>query len=230
MNVCHCRHKPSRVRWLGMLCLIAALGLPACSQDTSWEAAMVAGQQAYTKRQYDEALRAFNAAVIKAEAFGREDPRLAHALTQLAHTYAALGQDLEAEPQFLRALSIFQAAQGEHQADIAATLNNLGVLNRRHGQFAEAQPQLEQALAIKERMLGPEHLDVALGLQNLAVLHAQQDHVDQALPLYQRALEIREKTLGPRHQDTVKTRQEVGALLRKLNRSTEADVLERSHS
>jgi hypothetical protein len=40
----------------------------------------------------------------------------------------------------------------EFHAEVAATLNNLGVLHRMYGQYAQAEPLLTRVLAIKEKL------------------------------------------------------------------------------
>jgi hypothetical protein len=47
----------------------------------------------------------------------------------MAQVYIGQGKYVEAEPVYLQALKIFQTVRGEFHADVAATLNNLGVLH-----------------------------------------------------------------------------------------------------
>ena len=205
--------------------LALALWLVGCRQQT-WESSMAAGQQAMQQGHYAEAERMFSAAVAKAEAFGREDRRVAVTLSQLAQSYAAQGKYVEAEPVYLQALKIYQAVHGEQHVDVAATLNNLGVLHRMHGQYADAEPLLTRALAIKETVLGVDHPDVALSLTNLGLLHVAQGHYAQAEPLYRRALTIRERAWGSDHPDLTRGLEEYAAVLRKLRREDDAAKLE----
>ena len=109
---------------------------------------------------------------------------LPSAFPQLAQVYAGQGKHVEAEPVYLQALKIYQAVHGENHADVAATLNNLGVLHRMYGQYAEAEPLLMRALAIKERLLGPNHPDVALSVANLGQLYVAQGQPAKAEPFY----------------------------------------------
>src|SRR6185503_7185372 len=91
-----------------VLMLTSCLGLSACSQEDSWESAMASGQRAATRGNYGAAERNFSGAIVKAERFGREDLRVAQALSHLAQVYVTQGKLVEAEPLYLRALAIYQ--------------------------------------------------------------------------------------------------------------------------
>lgn len=206
-------------------CALTFSGEPAgCRQDTSWEAAMAAGQQAAARGDFGTAERSLSGAIVKAERFGRDDPRVALSLSQLAQVYAVQGKYVEAEPLYGRALKIYQSARGEESLDVAATLNNLGVLHRMHGQYSEAEPYLKRALAIKEKLLGPMHQDVALSAKNLAMVYFVQGRYEQAESLFRRALAIREQE--PDTLDLAKSLEDYAGVLRKLQRQADAERLE----
>ena len=202
------------------------LGLIFSCQEQTWESAMAAGQQAMQQGNYAEAERIYQAAVRKAETYGRADRRVAVSLSHLAQVYAGQGKHVEAEPLYLQALKIYQAVHGETHADVAATLNNLGVLHRMYGQYAEAEPLLMRALSIKERLLGPDDPDVALSAANLGQLYVAQGHPAKAEPFYRRALAIRKKALGSSHPEVAKTLEDLSNVLRKLGRRNEAVALD----
>jgi len=139
-----------------------------------------------------------------------------------AQALAAQGKYVEAEPLYLQALKIYQDVHGENHVDVAATLNNLGVLHRMHGQYTQAEPLLVRALEIKERVHGPDHPDVALSLHNLGQLYIAQGQPEKAEPLYRRALAIREQAFGPTHGEVAKSLEDLVGLLHKLHRGTDA--------
>lgn len=187
---------------------------------------MAQGQQALTRGDYAEAERLFLAASDLALRFGLGDVRPAMAWYQLAQAEQAQRKFDQAELHYGQALTRLQQIKGETHPEVAAVLNNLGVLHRLHGQYAEAEPLLKRALAIKEQAFGAWHQDVALGLNNLAMVYDTQGRYDQAEPLYRRALAIRRRTLGPAHTDTAKSRRDYAALLRKMQRDREAAEVE----
>ena len=58
------------------------------------------------------------------------------------------------------------------------------------------------------------------------MLYKVQGKYDKAEPLYERSLRIREKALGTGHPAVAQSLQNYAALLRKMNRDTEADKME----
>jgi tetratricopeptide (TPR) repeat protein len=206
-----------------MLLFVLAVSAPGCKPDDSWEQAMATGQRAAAQREFGLAERSFAGAVVKAERFGREDPRVAISLSQLAQVYTAQAKYLEAEPLYMRALKIYQSAHGERHPDVAATLNNIGVLHRMHGQYADAEPYLTRALALKESLLNPDDPDLALSVKNLGQLYVAQGQFDRAEPLFKRAVAIREK--HPESLELAKSLDDYSAVLRKQQRDAEAEIL-----
>jgi tetratricopeptide (TPR) repeat protein len=67
---------------------------------------------------------------------------------------------------------------------------------------------------------------VAVSLNNLAKLYYAQGQYAQAEPLYRRALAIKEKALGPEHPNVATTLANYADLLRKLDRTAEAETME----
>jgi tetratricopeptide (TPR) repeat protein len=215
--------RPSLRGLVGRLFLFGMMPIAlACSQEAGWESAMAAGQRAAARGDYAAAQRHFTAAVSKGEQFGFADLRVAQALTLLAQAYVAQQKFVEAEPAYLRALTIFQSVRGEEHPDVAAVLNNLGVLHKKHGQYTVAEPYFTRALAIKEKLLGADHPDVGLSLRNLALLYAAQERYDVAEPLFRRGVTIQEKS--PEGLELAGSLEQHAAILRKMGRHAEADA------
>ena len=66
----------------------------------------------------------------------------------------------DAEPLFIRAISINETALGPDHPDVAGSLNNLAGLYWDQHRYAEAEPLFKRALEIREKALGPDHPDV----------------------------------------------------------------------
>ncbi len=84
----------------------------AVAQQADWERYLRAGEAAYQQGNYAEAVKQTKAALSAAEAFGRDDPRLATTLSNLGGLYHAQGRYAEAEPLYNRALRIDEKALG----------------------------------------------------------------------------------------------------------------------
>ena len=71
-----------------------------------WDMYIAAGNAAYQHGNYTEAEKQYAAAIIEAEGFGPEKPRLATSLNNMAALYVAQGRHAEAEPLNKRVLAI----------------------------------------------------------------------------------------------------------------------------
>ena len=107
-----------------------------------------------------------------------------------------------------------------------SSLNNLAGLCFAQGDYARAEPLYKRSRAIREKVRGPTHLDVVLSLNNLAELYYAQDKYSRAEPFYRRSLVTTEKLLGPDHPDVANALENYANVLRKINRSTDAEKME----
>jgi tetratricopeptide (TPR) repeat protein len=71
---------------------------------------------------------------------------------------------------FEQSLAIRKKVYGDEHTDVAASLNNIGVVLRDLGKYQGALSYCEQSLAIKKKVYGPEHehTDVARILNNMS--------------------------------------------------------------
>jgi CHAT domain-containing protein/Tfp pilus assembly protein PilF len=115
----------------------------------------------------------------------------------LAELYKATGKLPQAAELYLQAIDIQREVYGVESREVAAGLNNLGLVYDRMGRFREAEPLLRQALAIREKVLGPQHPEVAGSQNNLAALLVGLGEYGQAEDLYLKALAVLEKAQGP---------------------------------
>jgi tetratricopeptide (TPR) repeat protein len=107
----------------------------------------------------------------------------------------------EAEPLYLRALTIREQALGLSHPEVSTCLNNLAALYHDQDNWIETELLYLRALTIREEALGPNHPAVADILNNMANLYCDQSNLTAAERLYRRALTIREQTLGLDHPD-----------------------------
>jgi tetratricopeptide (TPR) repeat protein/DNA-binding XRE family transcriptional regulator len=135
------------------------------------------------------------------------------------------GRYQEAEPHYLRALSMREQHLGPDHPEVAQILNSLAILSRHQGRYREAEPHYLRALSIREQHLGPEHPEVARSLNSLAGLYWQQGKYAQAEPLLQRALSMREQHLGPDHPEVARSLNNLAMLSREQGRDAESERL-----
>jgi len=128
-----------------------------------------------------------------------DDQELANVLRKTADYLRAHAHFEQAEPLYLRSLSIWEQVLGPEYPAVAELLNRLAHLYAAQRKHAQAEPLYQRALCIWEQTLGPEHAAVGAPLNGLAHLYTEQGKYKQAELLYQRALHIWEQTLGPEH-------------------------------
>ena len=85
-----------------------------------WERNIAAGNAAYQQRNFTEAEKQYAAAIIEAEGFGPEEPRLATSLNNMALLYSAQGRYAEAEPLYTDMHRV------HHSVVVAETNSNFG--------------------------------------------------------------------------------------------------------
>jgi len=158
---------------------------------------------------------------------GKEDYQFAFSLNQLAFLYDSQGKYNEAEPLYLRSLSIVEKQLGENHPDVASNLNNLAELYRNQGKYNEAEPLYLRSLAIRKKQLGENHPDFAQSLNNLALLYKSQGKYEKAEPLHRRSLCIRENVLGENHPAVATSLNNLALLYNTQGKYNEAEPLYR---
>ncbi|WNZ46808.1 tetratricopeptide repeat protein [Leptolyngbya boryana CZ1] len=150
---------------------------------------------------------------------------LATCLNWVARLYYEQGRYGEAEPLYVRSLSIREQQLGTDHPDVASSLDNLALLYKWQGHYSEAEPLFVRSLSIREQQLGTDHPDVAGSLNNLATLYRFQGRYGEAEPLYVRSLSIQEQQLGTNHSDVAGSLSNLATLYRFQGRYGEAEPL-----
>jgi tetratricopeptide (TPR) repeat protein len=158
-------------------------------------------------------------------ASGKEHPRVAVLLNNLALAQRQKNDNRAAEPLLRRAAAIQQKAFGGNSPAVASTLNNLGSLLQSTGKMGEAEQVERAALRIFEQKLGPETGELATTCTNLADLLWTKGAKAEATQLYRRALEIDESIYGADHPEVAGDLGNLGLLLRELGQSAAAEPL-----
>jgi tetratricopeptide (TPR) repeat protein len=156
---------------------------------------------------------------------GNEDRKFVFSLNQLARLYNSQGKYNEAEPLYLRSLSIVEKQLGENHPHFATSLNNLAGVYYSQRKYNEAEPLLLRSLSIVEKQLGENHPEVASSLNNLAKLYRNQGKYNEAEPLYLRSLSIVEKQLGENHPHFASILNNLAGLYQSQGKYNEAEPL-----
>ncbi len=143
----------------------------------------------------------------------------------IAELYCLQGLYGEAEPLFVRSLSIREKQLGGDHLDLAQSLNALAGLYCSQGRFGEAEPLYLRSLKIRQQQLGDDHPDVAEILSNLAFLCNSQKRYEEAEPLFAQSQEIWRRQLGDDHPHVAVSLHGFANLYRLQGRYEEAEPL-----
>jgi len=122
-------------------------------------------------------------------------------LTRLGIYLSVSAQFSAARASFERALAVNEAACGPDHPEVAATLNNLGNVQRQLGELSAARASFERALAINVAANRSDHPDVAIIFSNLGCVQRQLGELSAARATLERALAINEAANRSDHPD-----------------------------
>jgi tetratricopeptide (TPR) repeat protein len=194
---------------------------------------------------YKEAEAALRAAADQVRPLGKQDPRYAATLLQLATVLRYQARYTDAETVLQQVLAAARGTRGDRNLIQAEALNSLAGVYRAQGKFHESAPLYREALAAATDVLGPGHPDlsrfqlpdlpqsssspsrpsVAASLDNLADLYRAQGKFDQAEALYKKALEIAEHQGEPGHPEIITCLNNLADLYAAQGKQEEAEQL-----
>lgn len=79
---------------------------------------------------------------------------------------------------------------GETSAEVARSLNVIGLIYDQKGHTVNAVKKLDLALAMRRNILGEDHLDVAATLTHLGTVRYRQNNITAAKELFAKSLKI----------------------------------------
>jgi serine/threonine-protein kinase len=137
----------------------------------------------------------------------------------------------EAETLLREALAIGRRrATGDDRdafVELAATLDQLGILVLEQERIDEADGLYTEALELRRRWLGVDHVDVAATLSNLGGLSRRRGDYAAAERLYRDCLAIERRALGQRHPGVAVTLSNLAGLLGEVGDFDGAEPLAR---
>ncbi|MCI0349908.1 MAG: TonB family protein [Acidobacteriales bacterium] len=138
---------------------------------------------------------------------------------------AQANQAAQAQQLYEKALSEAQKF-GPKDPRLDKTLVAMETLYEGQRNWPKAESYCRQLVSTRERSLGPDHLGYAQTVNNLAVLLALQSKNAESEQNYKKALKIVENALGTENRYTAMILENYAPLLRKLNRTAEAEKVE----
>ncbi len=158
---------------VGLVACLILWPVSSVGQENGWKDSVVAAAKAHNEGQYAEAERILLAALPEVELFGKEDPRLAAILNNLATAYYMQYKFTKARKLCKRSLTILINAYGPDHLEVARSLSNLAMANAGQRKSRRAVNLYKRSLAIMEKSLGPNHPDVVRNRYRLKVVKAE---------------------------------------------------------
>jgi tetratricopeptide (TPR) repeat protein len=210
---------------------------PAPSPDQAgWLEPLTAKEQSLERQgKYADAIPlAKQLLELTKQAFGQDDPAVAHVCLVLARLYYEVANYTGAEPLFQETLRIYRKIGAESE-EVAKTLSLMEQTAiklfqqeqelEREEKYVEAIPLAQQVLELSKQRSGPENVTVAYALEILAALYNRLDKYEQAERLYLEALGIKKKAGGPESNDVAATLKRLGRLYYDMGEYANAEPL-----
>jgi len=170
--------------------LTAAAGFP---QTDQWRLRMDEGATAEIVGDYAKSVASYRVAAQIAEGFDRGDKRRVTTWNALANMYDALGQFVDAEAEYRRALKAAAEAGGKSSPEYGMVLGNLGTSYVETGRAASGEKLMREALAIYSAADPPDPLRLAIARNALAEVLSVTGKFKEADTLLTAALPVLEK-------------------------------------
>lgn len=184
------------------------------------------------RRNYAAAEKCARQAILLETGSAKPDhARLALCSRKLALALEHSDRSAEASEALKTGLTHAEKAFGADHAEIAAYLQELGMLHRRHGDHASAQEHFRKALGVHRnlaRVPGADGVDpkaATEALYNLAVSLEESGNLEGAASEYEKMLAMRERQIGANPVDTAEAQVRLASLHLQMGRATSAREL-----
>jgi tetratricopeptide (TPR) repeat protein len=141
----------------------------------------------------------------------------------LGEVYDALGEYPRAGILFRKALETRKTLTGTASTNVAASLNNIAVVQYHQNKLAEAEATQREALEMVKKILGKEDETVADYMSNLANVLHDEKKLAEAETLHREALAMRRKLHGNESADVALSLNNLAGVLGDLSQYPEAE-------
>jgi tetratricopeptide (TPR) repeat protein len=163
---------------------------------------------------------------MRKKVLGAEHPDTLLSMTNLATTYADMGNLHQAEQLESQVFNMRKKLLGTEHPDILESMANLATIYSKKGKWNEAEQLEVQVLNMRKKVLGAEHPDTLLSMANLATTYSKKRKWDEAEQLEVQVLVMRKKVLGAEHPDTLISMANLAATYADKGKWNEAEQLE----
>lgn len=139
-----------------------------------------------------------------------------HILNQAGGYLFGRAEYKEAGALFERALPIAENVYGSDNNEVAAIINNIGMVLQEIGDLVGAKMHFGRALEMGEKAFGPENPEVATNVNNLGSVLWRMGDLVGAKKHFERALEIEEKAYSSDHPAVARDANNLGRVLKDL--------------
>lgn len=156
---------------------------------------MTPGEEVTVREMLDEAAQWIDIALS-------DEPEIQAAIhTTVGNGYRALGLYDKSERHLQRSLLIRRELFGSRDAQVAQSLNALGILRTSEGAYDAAIEYFQESLAMRIDLLGEDSYEVSLTYANLARTYQAMGELNEAEVHVRKSLAIRRALFGENHQD-----------------------------
>ncbi|MHA2099182.1 MAG: tetratricopeptide repeat protein [Candidatus Kariarchaeaceae archaeon] len=148
-------------------------------------------------------------------------------MNTMGKVYQNLGLYDNAGDLIGKSLKMRRGLFGDNNLDVAATLENMAILEWNQGNYDSAETHFKESLDIRLRILGAENLEVATSLNNLGVLYATQGELKKSESFIRESLALRRKLSDSDHPDLAESINNLGNILYNTGNLDEAEPLYR---
>jgi eukaryotic-like serine/threonine-protein kinase len=141
--------------------------------------------------------------------------------------YQRIGNYDQAEQMHSAALAIRRKLFGSTSAEVAASLNDLGVELMAARKLSEAETAVGEALAIRRKLFGNGNGDTATSLNDLSAVYRETGRLKEAEAMAREALGIRRKLFGAEHLEVVDSLRNLCIILGDEGKWAESEAMAR---
>lgn len=195
------------------------------TKSNNWDLYKDAADRGFKAGDLNSAIDNYQAAMMEAEYFKPEDPRLTVAHDGLARCYAKQGKFPEAEASYQQSLSTKKRIFGDVSPEVLNTLMKLVGLYHKQKRYDDALAMAAQVLGIGRQVMGQNNIHMASISHGIAKLFLLTGRSQEAEDLFRLSASILANNPDKKYLYQGEIFHDYAAMLRSMGRDAEADHL-----